>query len=166
MVKEESAKMQKKFRWGWLALLLLPIALFLPLVGEGFQKAYIGDEEYCCASFLIPEVVEKVERAKSLHWLSNIIIGGSIFLSIVTLIVAVIILYRYTMPQITKKALRNVAKTTVAVAIVPVVLLTMCITAYFLFDNHGYYVHRAQAPDNGIYGDFFYKELFYLAERN
>lgn len=102
MVKEESAKMQKKFQWGWLALLLLPLALFLPLAGEGFQKAYIGNEEYCCASFLIPEVVEKVERAKSLHWLSNIIIGSSIFLSIATLIATAVILYRYTIPRIAK----------------------------------------------------------------
>ena len=159
-MKEESASAQKKSWWAWLAFLLVPLALVLPLIGEGIQRAYIGNEEYCCASFLIPEVVEKVERAKSLHWLSNMIIGGSIFLSIAILVIAVIILYRYAIPQIAKRILQNTTKMIVAVVIIPVSLLIICISAYFIFDNHGYYVNRAHAPDNGIYGDFFYKELF------
>ncbi len=162
-MKENS---QKKFNWGWLALLLLPVVLFLPLVGEMVQKTYIGNEEYCCASFLIPEVVEKVERAKSLHWLSNLIVGGSIMLSILVLVSVTFILYKYAIPRITAKALRNTIKVLIGMVIAPVAVLVLCIASYFIFGNHAYYVHRAHAPDNGIYGDFFYKELFYLTKRD
>lgn len=158
--------MKKKIWWRWLALLLLPVALLLPLIGEKIQQTYIGNEEYCCASFLIPEVADKVERAKSLHWLSNIIIGTSIVLAILIVIIMIYILYHYVISQISAKSLRNITKITVGVITVPVVILLLCVAFYFVFDNHEYYVHSAQPPDNGIYGDFFYKELFYLRNQN
>lgn len=165
-MKEELVEPQKKSRWSWLALLLLPVVLFLPLLGESIQKVHIGDEEYCCASFLTPEVVERTEHAKSLHWLSNVVIGGSIILAVLMLVLMVFILYKYAVPQITTKGLRHISGAVIAVVITPVALLVLCVAFYFIFDNHEYYVHRAQAPDNGIYGDFFYKELFYLTKGN
>lgn len=144
----------------WLALLLIPLAFLLPLIGERIQLAYIGQEHYCCMSYIDhPEVVTQVEHARSLHWLSNLIIGGSIVMALIVLALAIFLLYRYAIPCSQNKVLRNVLKIVVGIAIVSTALAVITAAAYFLLDNNGYYSHRAQAPQNGIYGDFLYKEL-------
>lgn len=149
----EAPKTSKKCLWVWALLLLLPIVQLLPMWGGLIQHQAIGAEYLCCALSTVPEYVAQAEQAKSLHWLSNLIIGGSIVLALILLIGICIIIYRYGIPKRYPKPLQIIMKVILFVFTAPTILLLIMVTSYFITDNSGYYKSLAQppGPDNIYY---------------
>lgn len=149
--KTRAAKTSKKSLFVWLLLLLLPVALFLPVVGGELQRSYIGNEYPCCALSSESEYVAKAEHAKSLHWLSNLIVGGGILLALVLTVATVVIICRYGIPKKCTKSVKTIIKFVLVITAIPLLILLLAAMIYFSSDNERYYRAMSQPPGNTIY---------------
>lgn len=165
-VKEQSekstklAKPTKPSRWAWLAVLLLPIIFYLPLWGEALQVALIGYEGFCCMPENWQKLAQKAEQARSMRLDSNIIIGTGIVLAILTLIGVLYALYKYAIPSIKAKRLRQVMTVVVGVLTAPLATVLSLMLMMFIFYNDEYHSTRYQPP--GDYTLYDYTSDFML----
>ena len=150
--KNDEQHASKKWLFVWLLSILLPVAILLPLLAGTIRRKSIGNEYPCCAMFSDPEAVARAEHAKSLHWLSNIIVGGSIIAALGLVIVVAILIYRHGILKQWPKCIQIMAKTVLAIIVVPPLFLLIISMSYFVFKNREYYVRISQPPgDEGIY---------------
>lgn len=151
LVSLGSPKPRSASWWAWLAILLLPIALLIPIKAEDVQRYYIGQEEYCCALSVMPEYIEKAEHAKSLRPISNLIIGGGLVIALVVAGVAIWVLACYALPCIRIKIIKIIATAFIAAISAVTIGLLLYASAFFFLDTDSYYSLRAKPPDDVIY---------------
>lgn len=137
--------------WAWLALLLIPLALRLPLIGEKIQVSLIGYEGFCCMPEDLKESMAKAEEAKARRADSNLIIGMSIGLAIFLTFIIIFMLYGYAIPCIAVKWGRYLAKIIVGIIVFPLMALLILSALYFIGCNDSYHKIRYQPPQDCIY---------------
>lgn len=151
MSEPKSSRSRYKTWWAWLAILLLPAALALPVWGERLQVELIGYEGFCCAPENFQELREEAAHAKSLRPVSNFIIGASLVLAIMLVVLAAVVLYRYALPHISRKPLRYVGRVVVGLVIAPLGILLLVTVAYFIVHNDEYFSTRYHPPREVLY---------------
>lgn len=137
--------------WAWLAILLLPLVFFLPILGERIQISLIGDEGFCCMPENWQELMWKAERAKSMRLDSNLVIGTGIILAILLMGVMVYILYKYAVPCIQVGQLRRIAQVAVGILVAPIGFLLLLTLMVFVLHNDEYYSTRYQPSEDDFY---------------
>lgn len=150
----EQHKIPRKRRcswWAWLVLLLIPLALRLPLIGERIQVSLIGYEGFCCMPEDLEESIAKAEDAKARRTDSNLIIGISIGLAIFLTLIIIFMLYGYAIPCIAIKWVRYLAKIIVGIIVFPLMALLILSALYFIGCNDLYHNIRYQPPQDCIY---------------
>lgn len=139
----------------WLSIILVPLmlilALVLPLVGEATKQNVVGSDYCCCSMCIYPEYEAAAQKAQSLRWLSNFIIGGCILLAITIVAVAAIMVYCSGIMKRWSDSVRLLTKTVLGIIMAPLALLLMVTLVYFAMNNQEYYRRSSQAPRNPIY---------------
>lgn len=152
MQERESKKPNsRRSKTAWLALLLIPLAFFLPICGESLKRTIVGPDKCCCASCTDPTYRAKVERGQSLRWLANILIGGGILLGIMSLTLATYILYRYAVADIDNRQAKFITQIAIGIPIAALAALLLLTAFIFVFKNKEYYNISAEPPQDHIY---------------
>lgn len=131
--------------------LMLILALVLPLVGEAIKQNLIGSDYCCCSMCIYPEYKAAAQKAQSLRWLSNFIIGGCILLAITIVAVAAIMVYHSGIMKRWSDSVRLLTKTVLGIIMAPLAMLLVATLFYFAMKNQEYYRRSSQAPRNPIY---------------
>lgn len=150
-IPKTSPTNKKSPRWAWLVILLLPIAFYLPVWGESLQVALIGYEGFCCMPDNWRELERKIGQARNIRFDSNLIIGTGILLAIAVLVLILFALYKYAIPSLRSKKLRQIAQIVVGIIIAPLALLLFSTLMMFIFRNDFYHETRYLPPGGDIY---------------
>lgn len=150
-IPKTSPTNKKSPRWAWLVILLLPIAFYLPVWGEALQVALIGYEGFCCMPDNWRELERKTEQARNMRFDSNLIIGTGILLAIAVLVLILFAFYKYAIPSLSSKKLRQIAQIVVGIIIAPLALLLFSTLMMFIFRNDFYHETRYLPPGGDIY---------------
>lgn len=158
-VKQTEPKSVRRAKW--LLLLLLPLALFLPLVGELIQVLLIGEEHVCCMPDNLDQLLKRAETAQSLRWLSNLIIGGSIVLGIALAFFAFVMIYRKIISNLNQRY-RSIATVVLAVVCTYIVIILSLMLIYFVSHNDYYFKYRAQPGYGGLYDGTWFNPISWM----
>lgn len=144
----------------WAALLLLPLGLMLPLIGELLQTLLIGEEYVCCMPDNLDQLLARAETAKNLRWLSNLIIGGSMVIGIALVIFAFAMFYRKIVPSLSRVHRRL---TLIIMGVVCIYIISVLITMllFFIFCNDYYFGYRPW-PGGSLYYDAWFSPVYWL----
>lgn len=86
VAKPKEEKPRKKW-WRWLIFLLLPLAMYTPILGSNLQSQIVGSEHVCCMPDNLEELLEKAKIARSRRSESDAIMNGSMLGGAIILIV-------------------------------------------------------------------------------
>jgi len=151
-IQSNKGKLLKQFLRIAAGVVLIILSFCLPLFGEHLQKEYIGEEDYCCAMSVVPDYVKYVEHARSLHWLSDLIIGGSLIAAIILCLVGSCLVYSSIYRNTKQGRKRTILITIVSIPIVPIMFLLISTMFYYSTNNYDYYhSYRTHAPVEPIY---------------
>ena len=146
-IKSNKGKLLKQFLKIAAGIVLIILSFCLPLFGEYLQKEHIGEEDYCCAMFMDPDYVKYVEHARSLHWLSDLIVGGSLITAIILCLVGSYLVYSSIYHNTKQGRKRTALIAIVSIPIVPIMFLLISTMFYYSTNNYDYYhSYRTHAP--------------------
>ena len=153
-------KAQPSHKAYWALLLLLPLGLMLPLIGELLQILLIGEERVCCMPNNLSQLLAHAETAKSLRWLSNLIIGGSMLGGIALVTFAFAMLYRKFIPSLPKQYSR-LALTIISIVCVYIICVLVTMLLFFVLHNDYYFEYRPW-PGGSLYDGAWFNPLHWL----
>lgn len=135
----------------WLALLLIPLSLFIPLGGELLRNDLIGTEYVCCMPENYEEKWRKAEQAREQRLSSNVIIIGSDLLGLAALASGCVIFVK-NIVMTAEWSLRKKLTVTLITGVVTGLFLFIVggFMLQYLFDIDGYYKF-----DQPYYGGFY-----------
>ncbi len=144
----------------WAALLLLPLGLVLPLIGELLQILLIGEERVCCMPDNLDQLLTRAETAKSLRWLSNLIIGGSMIVGIALVIFAFTVVYRKIIPGLSRNH-RRLTLFMISIACIYIIFVLITMLLFFAFRNDYYFEYRPW-PGGSLYDGAWFNPVHWL----
>lgn len=135
----------------WLALLLIPLSLLIPLGGEVLRNEAIGTEYVCCMPENYEEKMRRAEQAREQRWLSNVIIVGSDLLGIAVLMSGCVVFVK-NIVMLAEWSLRKKLIVTLITGMVSGLFLFLIggFMLQYLLDIDGYYKF-----DQPYYGGFY-----------
>lgn len=145
-VDRKNSKLKPKW-YAWLIFLLLPLVMYMPILGADLQYVIVGREFYCCSP--TDEMKESAAIAQSKRPLSNAIMYGSLFAGVLVLAIFLLLFYRLVW-----RRLNNRAKI-VSGVIVGAVVLALWIWLLHLMIWYGQNTHEYYFQNGWVDWPFF-----------